>query len=272
MFMYSADLGLSSFNAVLIEDKEIKKKKRVFLNPKKSVSKQRQEFLSDKFFSDAETIALTGANSIKIKEIQGKKIIKVNEIEAIAKGASFLSKQKEFLAASAGTGICFVSVKRKKNAHIGGTAIGGRTLLGLSYFLTKKTDFKEIESCAKKGNLKKMDLMLKDVYPKGIGLLKKNVSVAHFGKTKSRKKEDLCAGVFNMVSQGISTHALLAAKSAGHKKIVFVGSLAESSLFKKTFNECKKVFDLAEGIFPKNAGYATAIGAALIASETKKRK
>ena len=270
--MFAADLGLSSLNAVLIENREIKKKKRVFLNPEKSITKQREEFLSDKFFSEAEKIALTGANSTKIKEIQGKKIVRINEIQAIAKGASFLSKEKEFLAASAGTGICFVSVRRKKASHIGGTAIGGRTLLGLSYFLTKETEFKEIERCALKGNLKKIDLMLYDVYPKGVGLLKKNVSVAHFGKVKSKKKEDLCAGVFNMISQGVSTHALLAAKSSAHKKIVFVGSLAESKLFKKTFNKCKKVFNLAEGIFPKNAGYATAIGAALITSKTKKKK
>ncbi len=271
--MFATDLGLSSFKAVEFKNKKIKKKKRIFLNEKESIEKQIKKFFSSRFFPRKKAIALTGAHSQKaVSILKKKKFILVNEIESIAKGTASMSKQKEFLAGSIGTGICFVSVKKNKCMHIGGTAEGGKTITGLGKLIAKEKNFKKIELNAKKGNYKKIDLMLSDVYPKGIGLLKGNVSVANFGKIKSKKKEDLCAGIFNMVCQGISTHALLAAKSAGHKKIVFVGSLAESSLFKKTFNECRKVFPLAKGIFLKNAGYATAIGAALIASETKKKK
>lgn len=271
MFMYSADLGLSSFNAVLIEEGKIKKKKRVFIKEKESIQKQIKDFFSDEFFS-GKTIALTGAYSTKVNSIKGKKLIKINEIHAIASGSAFLSKEKNFLAASAGTGTAFVSVRKNKASHIAGTAIGGKTILGLSELITKEKEFKKIEASALKGNCNKTDLMLFDVYKKGIGLLKENVSVAHFGELKSKRKKDLNAGIFNLVCQGISTHALLAAKAARHKKIVFTGSLSERKLFKKTFKECQKTFNLAEGIFPKNTEYATAIGAALISNKTKKKK
>ncbi len=259
--MIGVDLGISSFKAVEIENGKIKRKKRVFLKENTSLEKQIKRFFSDTFFSEEKKIAVTGAYSSKLTEQKGKKIFRINEIHAIARGSRFLSKEKNFLAASIGTGCCFVSVRKEKAGHIGGTAIGGKTILGLSKLLTGKTDFKEIEKKAEKGDYKKIDLMLSDVYPKGIGLLKGNVSVSNFGKIKSKKEEDLLAGVFNSVFQGISTNALFAAKALKHKKIVFSGSLSESKIFRKTFKECRKLFDSAESVFLENPAYAAAIGA-----------
>jgi len=266
--MIGIDLGISSFKAVQLEKGKIKKKKRVFLN-EEGTEKQIKKFFSDSFFSRKKEIALTGANAEKAKKLFGKKFefVLVNEIQAIAKGSGFLSKEKNFLAGSIGTGTCFVSVKKNKASHIGGTALGGKTILGLSELITKEKDFKKIEESALKGKAEKTDLMLFDVYSKGIGLLKKNVPVAHFGRIKSNKKTDLNAGIINMICQGISLNALFAAKALKQKKIVFSGSLAESRLFKKVFKDCRQVFDLAEGIFVNNAGFASAIGAGLIAGK-----
>ncbi|MBU2100068.1 hypothetical protein KKB11_02450 [Candidatus Micrarchaeota archaeon] len=271
--MIGVDLGLSSFKAIQIENRKIKRKKRIFLS-EKNTEKQIKEFFSDSFFSEKK-IALTGAFSGKAIEMQKKekksgkekKFIQVNEIDSIASGSAFLSKEKNFLAVSAGTGTAFVSVKGKKIIHAGGTAIGGKTILGLSTLILKEKEFKKIEGNALKGNSDKVDLMLKDFYPKGIGLLKNNVCVAHFGKISSRKKEDLNAGIFNLVSQGISINALFAAKAFKHKKIVFSGSLAESKIFRKTFIECSKVFNLAEPVFLKEGAFASALGAAMIAEK-----
>ncbi len=263
--MFGVDLGLSSLKAVQVEKGKIKKKKRIFLNEKQSIEKQIEKFLSDSFFSKAKTIALTGAYSSKVKELKGKKLIQVNEIQAIGKGSAFFSKEKNFLAVSAGTGSCFVSVKGKKFAHIGGTAIGGKTILGLGELILKEKEFKKIELLAEKGNSKKVDLMLFDVYEKGIGLLKENVPIAHFGNLSSRKKEDLSAGIFNLVCQGISIPALFAERTLKHNKIVFSGSLSESKLFKKQFCECINLFSKkTQPVFLKEAGFVSAIGAALI--------
>jgi len=265
--MYGADLGISSFKAVQLKNGKIRKKKRVFVNSEKNIEKQIEEFFSDSFFSKAEKIALTGAFAGKAKEIRGKKFIFVNEIQAIGKGSAFLSKEKNFLAVSVGTGSCFVSVKGKKFVHIGGTAIGGKTILGLSELILKEKNFKKIESNALKGNSKKTDLMLSDVYPKGIGLLKENVAVAHFGKISSKKKKDLSAGIFNLVSQGVSISALFAARTLKHNKAVFSGSFAETKFFQKKFCECSKAFTKVQPVFLKQAGFASAVGAALIAGK-----
>ncbi len=264
--MIGVDLGLSSFKAVQIENKKIKEKKRVFLNEKDSIEKQIQKFFSNSFFSE-EKIALTGAYTKKAKNILEKEFSLVNEINSIGKGSSFLSKEKNFLAVSAGSGTAFISFKNNKAVHVGGTAIGGKTITGLNELIIKEKEFSKLEKNALKGNYIKTDLMLSDVYPKGIGLLKNNVCVSHFGKINSKKKTDLSAGIFNLVLQGISINALFAAKAFNHKKIVFSGSLSETKLFKKTFNECRKIFNLAEPVFLSNAGFASAVGAVLIAEK-----
>lgn len=268
--MIAIDFGLSSFKAVKLEDRRIEKKKRIFLNEKQGIEKQIKGFLSGTGFLKTGKIALTGAYAEKAKKIiegKGIQVVLVNEIQATAEGSTFLSKEKEFLAVSAGTGTAMISVKKNKSAHSGGTALGGKTITGLNWLITGIKDFKQAESNTLKGDYKKTDLMLSDVYPKGIGALKGNVCVSHFGKISSRKKQDLSAGIFNLVCQGISLNALCCAKSLGHKKIVFSGSLAESSIFQKTFSECNKVFSFAEPIFLKEAGYASAVGAALIAGK-----
>lgn len=199
------------------------------------------------------------------KKFQGIPVKKVSEIEAIAFGAAFVSNEKDFLAASLGGGTCLVSFHDGKIAHVGGSAVGGKTLLGLGKLLLNIESFEEIASLAEKGRLENIDLLVEDLYPEGIGLLDKKTTAAHFGNIKeNHSKEDLAFALFNLVAQSVGGTAAFSALANSHKKIVFTGKLAESKLIQKIIKERISILSSElEFIFPKNAGIATAIGAAL---------
>jgi len=196
----------------------------------------------------------TGCGSLKLKN-------KVDEIKAIGKGGSFVSKKKDAIIVSIGSGTCIVSKKGNKIKHIGGTAIGGRTLSGLSQLLLKTKNYDEIEKLASKGNLKDIDLNLNQIYPKGIGLLPNTATASHFGNVKKNKKEDIALALINMLAQTIGTLAVFAAKSEKQKNIILTGKVTKMKKFKDTIKTRINTLHKTKVLIPKNAEFATAIGA-----------
>jgi pantothenate kinase len=167
------------------------------------------------------------------------------------------------LVVSIGSGTAMVSVKNKRCKHIGGTAIGARTLLGFSKLLIKTDDLSKIESLAKKGNPRKTDITLGSIYPKGIGLLPPSATAASFGNIDNPKKEDIALGLINMIAQNIGTLSVFAAKAHNHKSIILIGKIPELKSFKKIIVSRINVLSDIPVTIPENAGFATAIGAAI---------
>ncbi|MDO8627252.1 MAG: hypothetical protein Q7K42_02200, partial [Candidatus Diapherotrites archaeon] len=209
-------------------------------------------------------IGVTGFVSSRLpKKILGIRVNKVNEIHAIGLGAKIVSGQKNFLAVSCGSGTACVSVRGKKFSHIGGTAVGGKTLQGLCKLLLGTSDLEKISKLAEKGNLKKVDLTLEEIYPTGLGLLPKEATASHFGSLKNFSKNDLALGIVNLTAQVVGTTAVFASRAEKKKLIVFTGKLVSFEPFKKIL--LKRIFWLGKTKFliPKQAGIATAIGSAL---------
>ncbi len=258
MTVLGIDLGASTTDFVLMEKNKILKKK--------SFSSENKNF-----YSMLKTFPINRISGIKAtgcfadlfeKEISGIPVQTVNEIKAIGTGAKFVSGKNNVLAVSLGSGTAFVSVKNNKIKHVGGTAIGGKTLLGLSELLLGINNVNALFSLAKKGNLKKVDLTLKEIYPKGIGLLDVNSTASHFGSLKNPKKSDIALALINMVSQSIGSNAVFAAKSFNHSRIVFGGKLSEMSIVQKIIKKRVKILDKKiKFVFSKNSGIQTAIGA-----------
>ena len=81
--------------------------------------------------SDIEEIILTGVGSAFIeKPLLGIPTARTDEFLANGLGARFTIDLQEMIVVSMGTGTSFVKVKGDSVAHIGGTGIGGGTLLG----------------------------------------------------------------------------------------------------------------------------------------------
>lgn len=204
----------------------------------------------------------TGAysNGFKMKEIE---VIRVNEIEAIGKGGLFLSKEKDGLVVNVGSGTAIVSCKGKKFKHVAGTAIGARTVEGLGKLAMKESDSEKICKMAKKGRIGKVDLLIKDVYPKGIGFLDSKSSVSHFGNLKGYNKYDVSLGLLNMSGQAIGTIAALASRAEGQKRIILTGGLANSKIFTDIVRKRIGLLSKNKVIVARLSSYAAAIGACI---------
>jgi len=254
------DFGSSFTDAVVMEKDKIKK--LMSFNKKDKLDYVLFKLIPQKF----EEIIVTGSGSLKLGDkVKDTKIKKVDEIKAIGLGGLFTSKKKEALVVSIGSGTAMVSCKEEIK-HIGGTPIGGGTVAGLGKLIMNVEELGEIEKLAKKGNLDNVDLTLKEIYPDGIGLLPSTATASHFGNLKEFSNNDVALGLINMAAQSIGTLAVFGAKSFGHDEIILTGRLTKSKIFKEIIE--KRIASLCKikVSIPKNAEYATAIGAVIGAS------
>ncbi len=216
--------------------------------------------------ADIDKIAITGVGSSYIDStIFGIKTIKVDEFEAIGLGGSFLSGINKALVVSLGTGTAMVNVNKSKIEHIGGTGIGGGTLLGLGKGILNIIDFEEIIELAKHGNLHKVDLTIGDISNEKVGTLNQSVTASNLGNIhKVASEEDYAKGILNLIYQNIGMLAVFGAQMTHNKDIVFTGKLAQ---IEEGINILKalrdnKSYDIKLH-FPENATFSTAIGAAI---------
>jgi type II pantothenate kinase len=216
--------------------------------------------------ADIDKIAITGVGSSYIDStIFGIKTIKVDEFEAIGLGGSFLSGINKALVVSLGTGTAMVNVNKSKIEHIGGTGIGGGTLLGLGKGILNIIDFEEIIELAKHGNLHKVDLTIGDISNEKVGTLNQSVTASNLGNVhKVASEEDYAKGILNLIYQNIGMLAVFGAQMTKNKDIVFTGKLAqieEGITILKALRD-NKSYDIKLH-FPENATFSTAIGAAI---------
>lgn len=213
---------------------------------------------------DVTRITLTGvgASYIDQESIYGIPIKKVNEFQAIGHGARYLTGLDNILVTSMGTGTAFVRVAGSEIIRIGGSGVGGGTILGLASQMLGKNDIDAILAMASSGNIKNIDLMVYDIIGEDIPSLPADLTAANFGNIKSTaSKSDIALGIINMVFEVIGMLAVFALKNEPIKDVVLTGTLA-------TFPQAVTVFarftDMTglNFIIPDNAIFATALGAA----------
>lgn len=214
--------------------------------------------------TDVKQIILTGVGSALFKKkVYGIATSTVDEFQAIGLGGLALSHKKEGLVVSMGTGTAFVRAGKKGIYHIGGSGVGGGTVLGLGGKLCGIKSFKTMVSLAQKGKLSKVDLNIGDISTRAISNLAKEITASNFGKMEDGLScEDLAAGVLNMVFQTIGMMAVFACRNEQMKDVILTGTLSQVPSAQKVFQMLHTMHGV-NFIIPKNAIYATATGAAL---------
>ncbi len=214
--------------------------------------------------SDVKQIILTGVgSSLFQKKVYGIPTSTVDEFQAIGLGGLALSKKKEGLVVSMGTGTAFVRAGKKGIFHIGGSGVGGGTVVGLGGQLCGVKSFKTLVNLAEKGRLSKVDLNVGDISTRAISNLTKEITASNFAKMEDGfSSADLAAGVLNMVFQTIGMMAVFACRNEKMKDVVLTGTLSQVPSAKKVFEMLHSMHGV-NFIIPKNAIYATATGAAL---------
>ncbi len=216
--------------------------------------------------SDVKGIKVTGVGaSFLEKGIYSLKCDKVSEFKSIGRGGLYLSGLERTLVASLGTGSACVYADADGNTeYLGGTGVGGGTLMGLSRLLLGMDNVDHICELASEGDLGKIDLRMKNISKKDdFSQLEPELTVANFGKISDiAEKSDIALGIINMVFETVGTTAVFAARTKNVKDIVLTGNLTVIPQAKEIFANVGRMLG-ANFIIPKYSQYGTVIGAAL---------
>jgi len=212
---------------------------------------------------EVSSVYLTGVGASFIdEEVYGIKTIKVDEFKAIGYGALRLTGLSEALVVSMGTGTAFVKAAENEITHLGGSGVGGGTIIGLASQMLGKSDVDAILALADKGNLENIDLTIRDILGREVRSLPANLTAANFGKIKSTASDsDIALGIINMVFEIIGMLAVFALKNDDIRDVVLTGTLATFPQVKTTFAGFNALTGL-NFIVPPDAVYSTALGAA----------
>ena len=218
--------------------------------------------------SDIEKVMITGVGSSYVgKPIYNLKCIHTPEFNSIGLGGLYLSGLDNAIIASLGTGTALVHAKSgQAPEYLGGTGVGGGTLVGLSSKFLGLTKIESIDELAKTGNMENVDLRISDISKKDMGLVS-HMTASNFGKiSDTATNGDLALGLINMVFETIGMVSYFASKQYGLKDIVLTGNLTQISQAKEIFDGLNQMFD-TNFIIPEKAQYSTVIGAALSSFE-----
>ena len=213
-------------------------------------------------------VMMTGVGSTFItKPLYGLRCQSVPEFQCVGKGGLYLSGLKETIVVSLGTGTALVHANDEGLIdYLGGTGVGGGTLMGLSKQLLNMDDIDHIVELAKGGDLNNIDLRIKDISNKtDLGGLPDIMTASNFGKISDMAtKEDMALGIINMVFEVAGMLAVFAARNHGIRDIVLTGNLTKIPQSKDIFNILNSMFNVNFTI-PQYAQFSTVIGAALSA-------
>ena len=167
------------------------------------------------------------------------------------------------IVVSIGTGTAVVRATASECRHLGGTGVGGGTLLGLGRCILGTADFRSIVDLAAGGNLANVDLLVGDLAPEAPASLSARLTASNFGRLSGRaSKADYALGILNLVFQTIGLVALFAADCFQEQDVVLTGKLTAVPQARDILAGFAELSPLRFR-FPPYAEYATAVGAAL---------
>ena len=219
--------------------------------------------------SDIDRVMMTGAGSSFVTSpIYGLDCQIVPEFTAVGLGGLYLSGLNKAIVVSMGTGTALIKAEkiddRTDIQYLGGTGVGGGTLIGLSKKILGMDTIEHIEQLCEGGDISKVDLRISDIsneklYP-GINV---DLTAANFGNLSDiASKSDLALGIVNMVAETIAMISIFAARGHNINDIVLTGNLTTLDPIKEVFAVLRNMFSMNFTI-PNNARFSTVIGAAL---------
>ncbi len=215
-----------------------------------------------------ERIMATGVGASFLKgDLLGVRTIRVPEFLAIGLGGLRLSGLQEAVVVSMGTGTAFVKADEKGIRHLGGTGVGGGTLLGLANRMLNVRDFDLLVELAASGDLSHVDLMIGDITENEIPGLPPTSTASNFGRiSDGASREDVALGILNLVFQTIGVMAAMVSRDRNPLQVVLTGNLTIVPQSRPIFEGLAELYD-TRFLIPPDAEYATAIGAALCSPE-----
>lgn len=194
-------------------------------------------------------ICITGGKSQLLAEklnIPAKTII---EFDATTRGIEYLAGQQsyqlgnDFLFVNVGTGTSIHYVSDGEQQRVGGSGVGGGTLMGLSYLLTGIQDYEKIVQFAGEGNRENVDLKVKDIFEGALPPISGDLTASNFGRKNAMiahnpSKLDILASIIGLIGEVVVTISSQMAEQHNADSIVYIGSsFRTNSLLKNIVEE-----------------------------------
>ncbi len=219
---------------------------------------------------DAERVGVTGARSGDVRD--DARIVSVQEIDAAARGVVALLESErrigdgEFVMALLGTGTAFAAVRGGHASHLGGTPLGGGSFAGIARRIDASLTYAEMIDGAERGDRRRVDAMISDIYPEGIGRVGPDLTAAHLSKSGG-SEEDFLAGLLNLHGENIAQIAASRAIIANIRRVVLAGGFAHCNpTLVASITSMAALFGVTVELAPV-PGFAGALGAALVAAD-----
>lgn len=230
-----------------------------------------------------EEIGLTGGRTEQLRDVLKtmKSIEYIVEFEATLKGVRYLLDKEghaidQSIITNIGTGTSIHYMDGNTHARVGGTGVGGGTLIGLSTIMTGISNFDEIKANAFKGNREGIDLLVKDIYQGMDTPIDGNLTASNFGKVgisdqREFEQNNVLATTQGLIGEVISTLSIQLAVQYKTENIVYIGStLIDNEQLVKVI-EHYTILKKHKPVFLEDCGFSGAIGALLNIREHSRR-
>ena len=210
--------------------------------------------------ADIKRIMTTGVGSSYLSgHIYDLECQSVPEFSGVGLGGLYLSGLDEAVIVSMGTGTALVHAKKAPDGttaidYLGGTGVGGGTLLGLTKKMLGVDTIAHIEQLCEGGDLSKIDLTIKDITQQGqFPEMSINLTASNFGNLSDlADSHDIALGVANMVAETIAMLSVFAARNFNLSRIVLTGNLTTIAPIRRVFEGLGPSFGV-RFIIPENS-------------------
>jgi type II pantothenate kinase len=224
------------------------------------------------------TVGVTGGGAAELAGLLESDTARVNEFAAWGAGAGELQRAAgapatdRHLLVSLGTGTSIMLVDGMAVTRVGGTALGGGTMLGLGALLTGRRDFASIAALAARGARRAVDLLVSDIYRAGEIPLAGDLTASSFGRLARAAgahrpaPEDLAHALMGLVGENVALLCGAAAAAAQVRRVVFAGStLRQNPAYEGVLRSITGALGREPSFLP-DGEFAGALGALLLAS------
>lgn len=223
---------------------------------------------NDLSLRDIEKVMMSGVGSSFVrKDLYNLPCERVPEFRGIGLGGMYLSGLSDCLVVSIGTGTAIVHAAGDTITYLGGTGVGGGTVMGLSKLILNADSIEHIVALSHTGTLDNIDLCIGDISaPGAMKEMPDDLTAANFGNvTDTATPADMAKGILNLVFETVGMVSVFAARSRCVRNIVLTGNLTTLDYCKEKFayfNRLENIYGVNFCI-PDNAQFATVIGTAL---------
>ncbi len=179
-------------------------------------------------------IAVTGAGARGLVTHLGPQLqcFVVPEFEAWAAGEATLLSRADYvpttphLLVSLGTGTSILRIGRDGIGRVGGTGLGGGTLKGFGELLLGETDHAALVALAAKGDRRRVDLLVSDIYGPDELPLSGDLTASNLGRVRSRDPRDVAHAIIGLIGENIGLIAGALARREGRDPVdvVYAGA------------------------------------------------